>query len=123
MALNADLPLVFASCAAGVVICHGLVGLGIGLGAFFSQFEWEHSTQISTSLGSFIFMMTRMIALSLNMVPLGCMFGAYLLFPEIQDTPKAITLVLGIGLFCTYLVNKAIGWWALSTGARALQPK
>jgi ABC-2 type transport system permease protein len=123
MALNADLPLVFASCAAGVVICHGMVGLGIGLGAFFSQFEWEHSTQISTSLGSFIFMMTSMIALSLNMVPLGCMFGAYLLFPEIQDAPTAMSIILGVGLFCTYLVNKGIGWWALSTGARALNPK
>jgi hypothetical protein len=51
------------------------------------------------------------------------MFGAYLLFPEIQDAPKAMTLILGVGLFSTYLVNKAIGWWALSTGARALQPK
>ncbi|MEN9845549.1 MAG: hypothetical protein RIS36_696 [Pseudomonadota bacterium] len=123
MALDADLPLVLASCVAGIVICHGLVGLAIGLGAFFSQFEWEHSTQISTSLGSFIFMMTSMIALSLNMVPLGCMFGAYLLFPEIQEGSNATIIVLSVGLSCTYLANKAMRWWALSTGARALQPR
>jgi len=121
MALNADLPLVLASCAAGVIICHGLVGLGIGLGAFFSQFEWEHSTQISTSLGSFIFMMMAMIVLSLNMVPLGCMFGAYLLFPELQSAPDSGLLVLSAGLLSTYLLNKGVARWALSTGAKALQ--
>jgi hypothetical protein len=99
------------------------VGLGIGLGAFFSQFEWEHSTQISTSLGSFIFMMTSMIVLSLNMVPLGCMFGAYLLFPEIQSGDNQVIFVLSAGLLVTYLLNRAVCWWALSTGARALQPK
>jgi ABC-2 type transport system permease protein len=123
MALDSAPPLVFASCAAGIIICHGLVGLGVGLGAFFSQFEWEHSTQISTSVGSFVFMMTSMIALSLNMVPLGCMFGTYLLFPEIQDAHNGVALVIGAGLICTYLLNKTICWWALSTGARALQPK
>jgi ABC-2 type transport system permease protein len=123
MALDADVPLVLASCAAGIIICHGLVGLGIGLGAFFSQFEWEHSTQISTSFGSFIFMMTSMIMLSLTMVPLGCMFGTYLLFPETHKTQDTELLVLGVGLLCTYLVNKGVSWWALSTGARALQPK
>lgn len=123
MALDAAPPLVLASCAAGIIICQGLVGLGVGLGAFFSQFEWEHSTQISTSVGSFVFMMTSMIALSLNMVPLGCMFAAYLLFPEIQDVHNGVALVLGLGLLCTYLLNKAICWWALATGARALQPK
>jgi ABC-2 type transport system permease protein len=123
MALNADIPLVLASCVAGIIICQGLVGLGIGLGAFFSQFEWEHSTQISTSLGSFIFMMISMLVLSLNMVPLGCMFGAYLLFPEIQSAQSQVLLVLGVGLLITYALNKGVYWWALSTGARALQPK
>ncbi|MEY4669123.1 MAG: hypothetical protein RL518_1822 [Pseudomonadota bacterium] len=123
MALDADIPLVLASCAAGIIICQGLVGLSIGLGAFFSQFEWEHSTQISTSFGSFIFMITSMIVLSLTMVPLGCMFGTYLLFPETHATPDTEILVLGVGLLCTYVVNKAVSWWALSTGAKALQPK
>lgn len=123
MAINADGPLVLASCAAGIIICHGLVGLGIGLGAFFSQFEWEHSTQIATSLGSFIFMITSMIVLSLTMVPLGCMFGIYLLFPESHGTQSAELIVIGSGLLGTYLVNQMASWWALSLGARALLPK
>jgi ABC-2 type transport system permease protein len=123
MALNAEGPLVLASCAAGIIICHGLVGLGIGLGAFFSQFEWEHSTQIATSLGSFIFMITSVIVLSLTMVPLGCMFGIYLLFPESHSTQSAELIIIGSGLLGTYLVNQMASWWALSLGARALRPK
>ncbi len=123
MALNAEGPLVLASCAAGIIICHGLVGLGIGLGAFFSQFEWEHSTQISTSLGSFIFMITSMIVLSLTMVPLACMFGIYLLFPESHSTQSAELIIIGSGLLGTYIVNQMASWWALSLGAKALQPK
>jgi ABC-2 type transport system permease protein len=123
MALNAEGPLVLASCAAGIIICHGLVGLGIGLGAFFSQFEWEYSTQISTSLGSFIFMITSVIVLSLTMVPLGCMFGIYLLFPESHSTQSSELIIISSGLVCAYLVNHVASWWALSLGAKALQPK
>ena len=123
MALNADVPLVFASCAAGIILCHGLVGIGIGLGALYSQFEWEHSTQLSTSFGSFMFMLVSMIFLALNMIPLGIMFGTYLLFPESSSEHNFGMVVLGSGLLCTYILNKLVTWWALSSGARALQPK
>ena len=121
MALNAEAPLLLASCAAGIIICHGLVGLGIGLGALFSQFEWEHSTQISTSMGSFIFMVVSMLFLGLNMIPLGMMFGTCLLFPEHINTPNLTLIVIGTGLLCTYILNKVATWWALSAGARALE--
>lgn len=123
MALNADVPLVVTSFIAGIIICHGIVGLGIGFGALFSQFEWEHSTQLSTSLGNFAFMLSSMIFLALNMIPLGIMFGTYLLFPEEVRTEGAELFVLGGGLLCTYILNKLAAWWALSAGARALHPR
>jgi hypothetical protein len=68
-------------------------------------------------------MMTSMIVLSLNMVPLGCMFGAYLLFPEIQSAQNSVLITLSVGLLATYLINKGVCSWALNTGAKALQPK
>jgi ABC-2 type transport system permease protein len=123
MALNAEVPLVVASCAAGVIICHGLVGLGVGFGALFSQFEWEHSTQLSTSLGNFVFMLVCMMFLAFNMVPLGIMFGTYMLFPEAVSSDQLVAAVLGGGLVSTYILNKLAVWWALSAGAKALQPK
>lgn len=123
MALNAEVPLVVASCAAGIILCHGLVGLGIGFGALFSQFEWEHSTQLSTSLGNFVFMITCMMFLAFNMVPLGLMFGTYMLFPEAVSSDNLTLVVLGGGLLSTYILNKLVVWWALSAGARALRTK
>ena len=123
MALNAELPLVLASCAAGIILCHGLVGLGIGFGALFSQFEWEHSTQLSTSLGNFLFMLISMLFLAFNMIPLGIMFGTYLLYPAAVSTQELELFVLGGGLLCTYIFNKLAAWWALSAGAKALQPR
>jgi len=123
MALNADGPLVIASCVAGMILCHGLVGLGIGLGAMFSQFEWEHSTQLAMSVGSFIFMLTSMIFVGVNLVPIGLMFGAYVLFPENTTYPYFSTLVITGGLLSTYLLNRIATWWALAAGARALQPR
>lgn len=123
MALNADGVLVITSGLAGLIICHGLVGLGVGLGALFSQFEWEHPTQISTSLGSFLFMFISMIFLAINMIPLGLMFGTYLLFPEHTESLKFCASIIGSGLALTYLVNKCASWWALAAGARALRPR
>jgi ABC-2 type transport system permease protein len=123
MALNADVPLVLASCATGIILCHGLVALGVGLGALFSQFEWEHSTQLSMSLGSFIFMLTSMLFLGVNLIPIGLMFGTYTLFPEDAHHPYFSTLVLAGGLCATYIINRLTSWWALSAGARALEPR
>jgi ABC-2 type transport system permease protein len=123
MALNAEVPLVLASCAAGVILCHGLVGLGVGLGALFAQFEWEHSTQLATGLGSFLFMLASMFFVALSMIPLGLMFGVYILFPERHAAPYFSHLVLGSGLLTTYLVSRATSGWALYAGARALQPR
>jgi ABC-2 type transport system permease protein len=123
MALNADGPLVVASCVTGIILCHGLVGLGIGLGALFSQFEWEHSTQLAMSLGSFLFMLTSMIFVGINLVPIGLMFGTYILFPENTAHPYFPTLVLTGGLLGTYLLNRIATWWALAAGARALEPR
>lgn len=123
MALNADVPVVLASCIAGIALCHGLVGLAVGLGALFSQFEWEHSTQLTTGVGSFLFMLASMLFLALNMIPLGLMFGVYVLFPEHHATQHFTHLVLGTGLVTTYLVNRITSAWALSAGARALQPR
>jgi ABC-2 type transport system permease protein len=123
MALNAEVPLVVASGVAGLILCHGLVGLGVGLGALFSQFEWEHPTQLSTSLGSFLFMFISMIFLAVNMIPLGLMFGTYLLFPEHTDSSRFCASVLGSGLALTYIMNKGASWWALTAGARALRPR
>jgi ABC-2 type transport system permease protein len=123
MALDAEGPLLLATCVASIILCYGLVSLAIGMGAIFSQFDWEHSSQISTNVGSFVFMVVSMLFLALNMIPLGMLFGAYIILPELADTASDRAWIVGLSLTALLLINRIIASWALSAGSRALEAK
>jgi ABC-2 type transport system permease protein len=123
MALDAEEPLLLATLIASLILCHGLVTLAIGLGAIFSQFDWEHSTQISTNVGSFVFMVVSIIILALDMIPLGMLFGAYIIMPEIVQDSSQIAWIFGLSLTALFVLNWLIARWVLAAGARALIPQ
>lgn len=52
-------------------VTYGIVGMGIGLGAYFADFSWEHPSQLALSLGSFIYMLSSSFLVLLNMFPMG----------------------------------------------------
>lgn len=123
MALDAEGPLLFATCIASIVLCYGLVNLAIGMGAMFAQFDWEHTTQVSTNVGSFVFMVVSLLFLALNMIPLGMLFGAYIVIPELSENPTERAWILGISLTVLFLINRIIAGWALSAGVKALEAR
>ncbi len=123
MALRAEGPLLLATCVASIILCYGLVSLAVGIGAIFSQFDWEHSSQVSTNVGSFVFMVVSIVFLALNMIPLGMMFGAYIIVPETAASPSQIAWTLGLSLTALLALNRIIACWALSAGVKALEPK
>ncbi len=41
-----------------IIICYGIISLAIGLGAFFCNFNWDHSSELAAGLGSLIFMLS-----------------------------------------------------------------
>jgi len=51
------------------IICYGIVGLGIGLGAFFADFDWEHTSELAASFGSFIYMLMSILLILCSIVP------------------------------------------------------
>jgi ABC-2 type transport system permease protein len=53
------------------VVCYGIVGLGIGLGAYYANFDWEHTTQLAASFGSLVYMLSCVALISLNMGIIG----------------------------------------------------
>ncbi len=121
MALDAEGPLLLATCVASIILCYGLVNLAIGMGAIFSQFDWEHANQVSTNVGSFVFMVVSMIFLALNLIPLGMLFGAYIIVPELAVNPTDRAWIVGVSLTVLFLINRIIASWALSAGVRALE--
>ena len=123
MALDVEEELVLVSGVSGVILCYGLVALGIGMGAVFSQFEWEHPAQISMSLGSFLFMIGSILLLSLNLLPLGLVLGMYYFLPELRDREHFSIFLFGGTFLLLYILNRLTAWWALSLGARALRPR
>jgi ABC-2 type transport system permease protein len=124
MALNADGPLVIASTIGGIILCYGLVGMGVGLGAVFSQFDWDYSAQLSTNLGSFLFMVASIVVLAIDLRPLGIMFAAYMFIPfDPTQALQTSSLVIFFSLLTLFLLNRVIVAWALGLGARSLEPK
>lgn len=120
-ALGLEPILVLATTAAGFIICHGLVAVGIGMGARCARFDWEHSAQLTTSSGNLLYMVSGMVLVGINILPLTVTFGAYILLPSLfRDSINAWALI-GSGLGVLALVNLLAGYLALRIGARALE--
>lgn len=121
MALDVPPELVLTSAIAGILLCYGLVALGIGMGAIFSQFDWEHPAQLSMSFGSFLFMIGSMLFLSLNLLPLGIALSIYHFLPDFIARDGGPMFLFGTTFLVLYSINRLTAWWALSLGARALR--
>ncbi len=50
-------------------VSYGMVGMGIGLGAYFADFTWEHPSQLALSLGSFVYMLSSAVLVLANLLP------------------------------------------------------
>ncbi|MFN8391738.1 MAG: hypothetical protein U0136_15725 [Bdellovibrionota bacterium] len=70
------------------VTCYGIVGLGIGLGAYYANFNWEHTTQLAASFGSLVYMLVCVALISLNMG----LIGLVLVFEHYYRIESVITL-------------------------------
>ncbi len=123
MAIGADESLVLASGAAGVILAYGLVGLGVGLGALFANFEWEYASQVSTNVGSFLYMALSLLFLFVSLVPITLAFGAYALVPNLLPFSDSPIIILIGGLFILAILNYACAATALSVGSRSLKAR
>jgi ABC-2 type transport system permease protein len=121
MAVGAEEPLVLASGCIGFILCYGLVGMSIGFGALFAHFEWDYSSQVSTNMGSFIFMAVSFLSLAINLIPVALMFGTYAFMPSLFPHPASQTLILALGLLALALLNWACAAASLSLGSRSLK--
>jgi len=120
-AIGMEPRVILASVLSGVIISHGLVSLGLGFGARFARFDWEHSGQLATNSGNVAYMLTGIVFLAMNMVPVTILFAAYFLLPGVFRDDAAALMLLASGLTVLSIINITAGRIALSIGARALQ--
>lgn len=99
-------------------ISYGIVGVGVGLGALFSDFTWEHPSQLALSFGSFLYMLTCAGLVMLNIVPLAIILR---LTSEVSN-PDVISGMFGMLFVSALLVimNTLLARGALKLGERRL---
>jgi len=52
----------------------GLVGLGVGMGAVYAHFDWDHSSSLQSSFGSLLFMLLSFVLILGTLLPAGFLF-------------------------------------------------
>ena len=96
-------------------VSYGIVGLAIGLGAYFADFSWEHPSQLALSVGSLVYMLASATLVLCDIFPMGILLQ--LLLSRSTD-PTRVTLICVVALAIA-LVNLLIAKLAMRLGERA----
>ena len=104
----------------GTSTAYSAVGLAIGLGAKFSRFDWEYSTQLAASFGSVFYMLVTVGTIALS--------GCILLPLTFQINQVESLNLLGYGLAGSALILSLLPGvlavrWATRSGLRELQER
>lgn len=118
-AIGADWRMIIISAISSLVMCWGIVGVAIGLGAVFAHFDWDHPSQLAAGFGSFVFMLCSIILIFLNMTP-----GMLLLFSNsetVSIAPQRVYIAIAATSVLLILVNIQATRLALKHGERVLR--
>jgi ABC-2 type transport system permease protein len=99
-------------------VSYGIVGVGIGLGAHFADFSWEHPSQLILSLGSLLYMLLSSALVLINIIPL-----AILLRFTLSRVNNAAVDYLAAGILAgaaIIILNLLVGHAAMKLGERSL---
>ncbi len=102
----------------------GVIGLAIGFGSYFANFDWDHPGQLITGFGNMVYTVVAVLLIGANL-----MLGTPLLFvaftkgmQDILPNPaRAFATLAGFAII--YTGNIAIARWALSVGTKALESR
>ncbi len=121
LAIQAEPRIVAVSAFVSWVFCYGIVGLAVGLGAFFSNFTWDHPAQLTASFGALLYLFLSVILVVGSMVPTSVLVLLRTARSQGMNFPPtqwAVFVVLA-SAFVVYL-NFIAHRWAMKLGAQAL---
>lgn len=124
LAINATPRLILVSALSSTVLCYGLVGIAVGLGALYANFSWEHSAQLSTNVGAFLSMLASLLLILFSMLPLTIL----VLLRSMRETGvefSSFGWLASVTFSAALLVSINFGAarWAMAIGARALEER
>jgi ABC-2 type transport system permease protein len=121
MAVDAEPRIIAVSGLSSWVMCYGVLGLAVGMGAAFSNFSWDHPAQITAGMGAVLYFLACVLLIAVSMLPIGGLLAARTLreqgmhFSSLQWA--ALVLLLSASLvYLHVLVHR----WAMHVGHTAL---
>ena len=102
----------------------GIVGLGIGIGAVYFNFDWESPTQVAASLGTLVYMALSLGIILVTLIPASFLIGLSCI-PTLANSFHETERFIAIS--CSYILVFAINIYAaqraLKVGAHTLAAK
>jgi|GEM_PF-3388292 len=99
-------------------VSYGIVGVGIGLGAHFADFSWEHPSQLILSLGSLLYMLISSALVMINIVPLAILLRFTL--ARLNNTAEDYLAAGILAGAAVVILNLIVGYTAMKLGERSL---
>ena len=122
LAIQAPLPAIVSTAVLAVALSSGVVGLGIGIGAVYTNFDWDSPAQVTASFGSLIYMLLAVALTGLTLIPAA--FALVLSsIPAFRDAMSTLDFCLTLGClhFLVFYVNFAAARKALGAGEQHLR--
>lgn len=123
VALKASIPMLIIKFFSTIISIYGLVGLGLGLGAYFANTHKESPSEIAASFGSLLFMLIGFVLIFTNLILLSFIYsnsmGTLLGFDSTKELNlNFISLILASILI---LINLGTAQIALYLGRKKIE--
>ncbi len=109
-AIGADYRMILVNGVVSIIVCYGLVGLGVGMGALFAQFDWEHASQLAGGFGNLLYMLVATSLIFINLIP-----SWFLLFADQSPLSEGqlivfiaanVIFIFGINVYATRIAMR-----------------
>ncbi|NMC62049.1 MAG: hypothetical protein GYA55_02670 [SAR324 cluster bacterium] len=121
LALDVQPNLIFFTVLASCIISYGLCACSIGIGAFFAEFDWDYSAQVSASFAGVLNVLICVLFSLVNLIPIFMLFFGLILRQSVQGMGTIQWLICPIlSLVCLIFINLYVGHWAILIGEKAM---
>ena len=124
LAIFVPLDAILATAFIAICLSISIVGLAIGIGGVYAEFDWDSPSQIATNYGSLVFMFFATVCIFISLIPAAVLL-VFTIVPSLQeqvDSHSYLTIVVSAAALCL-LINTAIARHALAAGEKSLSKK
>lgn len=124
MAIQAEPKILLLTATISWLTCISIVGFALGFGSYYANFDWEHSSQLAASFGSLVYMISCILIIILNMIPLALLLVTnYSGLLDKGDSQTGWYISLFLVYFLLFHVNRSLARWSIKVGQKSLEQR